>query len=58
MIHHLPHGEEMPKTVKVGQELFEALLQKMTNAKPVPLAKIRKSKKNLSRIIEPVTRAH
>ena len=48
----------MPKTVKVGQELFEALLQKMTNAKPVPLAKIRKSKKNLSRIIEPVTRAH
>jgi len=42
------YGEEMARTVKVEKELFEAMLRKMINAKPVPLAKIPKSKKNLS----------
>ena len=40
----------MVKTVKIERELFEAMLSKMMNAKPVPLAIIAKSKKNPSRI--------
>jgi hypothetical protein len=48
----LVYGEEMPKTVKIEKEVFEAILWKMVNAKPVPLAKMPKSKKNLSRIRE------
>jgi hypothetical protein len=48
----------MARTVKVERELFEAMLRKMINAKSVPLAKIPKSKKNLSRIMVPVIPAH
>jgi hypothetical protein len=48
----------MARTVKIERELFEAMLRKMINAKPVPLAKIPKSKKNLSRMMEPVIPAH
>jgi hypothetical protein len=48
-------GEEMAKTVKLEKEVFEAILWKMVNAKPVPLAKITKCKKNLSRIREKAT---
>jgi hypothetical protein len=43
------NGEEMAKTVKIERELFEAMLSKMLNAKPVSLAIIAKSKKNPSR---------
>ena len=39
----------MAKTVKLEKGFFEAILWKMVNAKPVPLAKIPKCKKNLSR---------
>ena len=46
------YGEEMAKTVKIEKELFEAILSKMVNAKPPPLAKIAKFKKNLSKIPE------
>ena len=48
----------MARTVKVEKELFEAMLRKMINAKPVPLAKIPKSKKNLSRMMEPGIPVH
>jgi hypothetical protein len=48
----------MPKTGKLGKELFEAMLQKIIDAKPVALAKIPRPKKNLSRIIEPIIPAH
>jgi len=58
MIDSRSYGEEMARTVRVEKELFEAMLRKMINAKPVPLAKIPKSKKNLSRIIVPVIPAH
>ena len=51
-------GEEVPRTVKIERELFEAMLRKMINAKPVPLAKIPKSKRNLSRMMVPVIPAH
>ena len=37
-------GEEMPRTVKIERELFEAMLRKMISPKRVPLAKIPKSK--------------
>ena len=52
------YGEEMARTVKVEKELFEAMLRKMINAKRVPLAKIPKSKRNLSRMMVPVIPAH
>jgi hypothetical protein len=42
----------MAKTVRIEKEVFEAMLRKMINAKPVPLAGIPKSKKNPSRIRE------
>lgn len=45
----------MAKRVKAERELFEATLQKMINTKPVPLAKVTKSKKKLTTIIEPIT---
>ena len=48
MMGNCSSGEEMARTVKLEKDLFEAMLRKMINAKPVPLAKIPKSKKNLS----------
>ena len=51
-------GEEMPRTVKIERELFEAMLRKMINTKRVPLAKIPKPKRNLSRMMVPVIPAH
>jgi hypothetical protein len=53
-----PYGEEMARAVKIEKELFEAMLRKMINAKRVPLAKIPKSKRNLSRMMVPVIPAH
>jgi len=50
MVGSRTYGEEMAKTVIIEKQVFEAMLSKMINAKPVPLAKIPKSKKNLSRI--------
>jgi len=50
-------GEEMAKTVRVEKKVFESALRKMISTKPVPLAKISKSKKKLTRIIEPFTPA-
>jgi len=58
MMNNRLYGEEMARTVKVEKELFEAMLRKMINAKPVPLAKIPKSKKNLSRMMEPGIPVH
>jgi len=58
MIDSRSYGEEMARTVRVEKELFEAMLRKMINAKPVPLAKIPKSKKNLSRMMEPGIPVH
>ena len=52
------YGEEMARTVKLEKDLFEAMLRKMINAKRVPLAKIPKSKRNLSRMMVPVIPAH
>jgi hypothetical protein len=40
-------GEEMAKTVKIGRALFESILSKMVDAKPLYIAGIAKSKKNL-----------
>jgi hypothetical protein len=51
-------GEEVPRTVKIERELFEAMLRKMISPKRVPLAKIPKSKRNLSRMMVPVIPAH
>ena len=51
-------GEEMARAVKIEKELFEAMLRKMINDKRVPLAKIPKSKRNLSRMMVPVIPAH
>lgn len=44
----------MAKPVKVEKEVLEATLRKLINAKPVPLAKVPKSKKKPAKIIEPV----
>jgi len=43
----------MAKSVKVEKEAFHAVLQKMLNTRPAPLAKMPRSKKKLSRIIDP-----
>jgi hypothetical protein len=43
------------KTVKVEKEAFERVVRKLLAAKPMPLAKMPKSKKKLTRIIEPIT---
>jgi hypothetical protein len=58
MINRGMSGEEMARTVKLEKELFEAMLRKMINAKRVPLAKIPKSKRNLSRMMVPVIPGH
>jgi hypothetical protein len=44
------------KIIRVEKEKFEAVLRKMLSSKPVPLAKVPKSKKKLARIVEPITR--
>ena len=54
MMKNCLYGVEMARTVKLEKELFEAMLRKMITAKPVPLARIPKSKKNLPRMMEQV----
>ena len=58
MMGNCSSGEEMARTVKLEKDLFEAMLRKMIDAKPVPLAKIPKSNKNLSRMMERGIPAH
>jgi hypothetical protein len=41
-----PCGEQMAKTIRIGRELFESILSKMVDAKPLYMARIAKSKKN------------
>jgi len=45
----------MAKTLRVEKEKFEAVLRKLLNTQPMPLAKMPKSKKKLARIIEPMS---
>ena len=45
----------MAKNVKVEKEVFERVLGKMLQTPPAPRAEMPKSKKKLTRIIEPVT---
>jgi hypothetical protein len=46
----------MAKTLKVEKEVFERTMRKMLNAPPAPKADMPKSKKKLTRIVEPITR--
>ena len=46
----------MAKPVKVEKEIFDAVVQKLINAKPVSNATLPKSSKKLARIIEPIMR--